>query len=138
MMRGIPSSVSSGSSTVKRFLPCLSLFASFGTLICCALPALFVSLGLGATVAATVSTFPLLIWLSENKATVFGVAGVLNAVGFACVMTARTTPCPRDPELGRACATGRSFSKSVLIFSAIVYLIGGFFAFVAPLLTVEG
>lgn len=119
---------------MKRFVPYLSLFASFGTLICCALPALFVSLGLGATVAATVSTFPQLIWLSENKGIVFGIAGVLIAIGFLFMMNARNTACPIDPELGRACATGRSFSKIVLIFSAIVYLIGGFFAFVAPLL----
>ncbi len=30
----------------------LSLFSSLGTLLCCALPALFVLLGLGATVAS--------------------------------------------------------------------------------------
>ena len=34
----------------------LALFTSFGTLLCCALPLLFVLLGLGATVASVVSS----------------------------------------------------------------------------------
>ncbi len=36
----------------QRCVTWLTLFASTGTLICCALPILFVTLGLGATVAA--------------------------------------------------------------------------------------
>lgn len=46
----------------------LSLFASFGTLICCALPSLLVLLGLGATVAAFLSAAPWLVTLSRHKA----------------------------------------------------------------------
>jgi hypothetical protein len=137
-MLGTPLSLSNENSTVKRLVPYLSLLASFGTLLCCALPALFVSVGLGATVAASVSTFPQLIWLSENKEIVFGVAGAVLAASVLLVMNSRRTACPVDPELGRACATGRSFSMIAVIFSAILYLVGGFFAFIAPLLMAEG
>ena len=43
-------------------LPLTSLFTSFSTLICCALPALLVSIGAGATLAGIISNFPQLIF----------------------------------------------------------------------------
>jgi hypothetical protein len=45
----------------------LSLFTSFGTLLCCALPSLLVLLGLGATVASLLSAAPWLVSLSHHK-----------------------------------------------------------------------
>lgn len=45
----------------------LALFASLGTLICCAVPLLLVTLGFGAAVASLTSTVPWLIPLSERK-----------------------------------------------------------------------
>ena len=44
-----------------------SLFASSSTLICCALPAVFVLLGAGASFASLLSAFPFLIILSQYK-----------------------------------------------------------------------
>ena len=44
-----------------------ALFASSSTLVCCALPAIFVGLGAGASFASLVSTFPFLITLSQYK-----------------------------------------------------------------------
>ena len=44
-----------------------ALFASSSTLVCCALPAIFVALGAGASFASLVSTFPFLITLSQYK-----------------------------------------------------------------------
>ena len=38
-----------------------ALFASSSTLVCCALPAIFVALGAGASFASLVSSFPFLI-----------------------------------------------------------------------------
>ena len=48
-------------------VPTLSLFSSLGTLVCCALPSLFVVLGAGAVLAGLVSSLPLLIILSKYK-----------------------------------------------------------------------
>jgi hypothetical protein len=59
-----------------------SLFTSMSTLICCALPALLVSIGLGATMIGLVSTFPSLIWLSENKALVFTLSFFKLSISF--------------------------------------------------------
>ena len=65
-----------------------ALLASSTTLVCCVLPAVMVSLGAGAAVVGLITTFPQLIWLSEHKAAVFGIAtallvlsGLLLAVG---------------------------------------------------------
>ena len=63
----------------------VSLFASSSTLICCALPAIFVALGAGASFASLVSTFPFLIVLSQYKIyisftalTRLAIAGIIN------------------------------------------------------------
>ena len=45
-----------------------ALFTSTGTLVCCALPILLVSIaGLGSVVASLTNNFPLLITLSQHK-----------------------------------------------------------------------
>src|SRR6476646_9939298 len=55
----------------------LSLFTSFGTLLCCALPSLLVLLGLGATVASFLSAVPWLVTISRHKVWVFATSGLL-------------------------------------------------------------
>ena len=50
----------------------LTLFVASGTLICCALPIILVTLGLGATVAALSSNAPFLVILTLHKVWVFG------------------------------------------------------------------
>ena len=44
----------------------LILFASTSTLLCCALPILLVSLGLGAVVVSMASSLPFLVTLSQH------------------------------------------------------------------------
>lgn len=67
----------------------LSIFTSFGTLLCCALPSLLVALGAGAVVASAVSALPWLVFLSYHKGWVFIVAGMLIALNFALVYRPR-------------------------------------------------
>ena len=55
----------------------LTLFASTGTLICCALPIILVTLGLGATVAAFTSSFPLLVTIAQLGCGALAPRGVL-------------------------------------------------------------
>ena len=40
-----------------------ALFASTGTLVCCALPAVLVALGAGAALSSLVAVFPQIVWL---------------------------------------------------------------------------
>jgi len=112
--------------------PTISLFVSTGTLVCCALPALMVSLGMGAVLAGLVSDFPALIWLSQNKVFVFGLSAIMIALAGGMLWYARTLPCPIDPAKAKACKNLRVFSWWVWGISIFFFLIGGFFAFIAP------
>ena len=118
---------------LNKALPFATLFFSLSTLICCALPALFVMLGAGAAFASLLGVIPLLIWFSENKAIVFTVAGVLLCAN-VLLRTFVPQQCPADPKLAAECGRAQRVSGLILYFSIGAYLIGGFFAFVAPVL----
>jgi hypothetical protein len=115
-----------------KHLSLLSLFTSGGTLICCALPALFVSLGAGAVMASVVTSVPQIVWFSEHKLGVFIFAGVMLSISGFLQWKARSLPCPSDKELAELCNKTRVNSLRIYIFSVSVFLIGGFMAFVAP------
>lgn len=110
----------------------VALFASSGTLICCALPALLVALGAGAALSTLVSVLPGLVWLSEYKGLVFGLAGAMLALSGALQWRNRFAPCPTDPALRHACLRTRKTSARVYGLSVALYLVGGWFAFLQP------
>ncbi|MCE3009151.1 MAG: hypothetical protein LW875_00895 [Proteobacteria bacterium] len=110
----------------------LTLFGSLSTLICCALPSLLVSLGLGAVMAGLASNVPGLIWVSEHKTGVFVFAGVMLFLNGLLLWRNRNAPCPIDPALRDTCIRGRKTSKYLYFVSLIVYFAGFFFAYVAP------
>lgn len=118
----------------SRIGPWLSLFASTGTLFCCALPSLFVALGMGATFASFVGAFPQVIWLSQYKLWIFMVSGLLLVSSGIITYRNRNAPCPIDPELAQACMSARRWSVYILVFSGTMWMVGAFFAFLAPLL----
>lgn len=105
-----------------------SLFSSMSTLVCCALPALLVSIGMGAAMMGLVSAFPGLIWLSENKLIVFGGSFIMLALSSYMQYRARFLPCPIDPDEARACTNARLWSKRITLFSIVVWLVGFIFA----------
>jgi hypothetical protein len=117
---------------MKKLVAFLSLFTSLGTLLCCALPALFVALGMGAAFAGLVGAVPQIVWLSENKFGLFGTGAAFLAVGGVLQWRARLEPCPIDQVQAEACAAARRSSKVLYIMSLGIYAIGAFFAFVAP------
>ena len=110
----------------------LSLFASSGTLVCCALPALLVALGAGAALSSLVSVFPQVVWLSEHKEGLFLFAGLAMVASGTLQWRNRNAPCPVDPALRSACLRTRKTSLRLYGFSVAVYLVGGWFAFVQP------
>lgn len=112
----------------------LSLFASSSTLVCCALPALLVALGAGAALSGLVGAFPQIVWLSENKIPLFITAGVLLLASGALQWKNRSAPCPIDPALRDACLKTRKLSWRVYWVSMGIFAVGGWFAFIMPLL----
>lgn len=118
-----------------------SLFASLSTLVCCALPSLFVLAGMGASVAAILSAAPWLVALSRQKELVFAVSGLMIAANGYFVyrivpklLVSRGVCQPGDES---ACAAASRFSRTMLLASAAVYVAGFFVAFLlGPILTV--
>jgi hypothetical protein len=120
---------------MKRLIAFLTLFTSASTLICCALPALFVMLGLGASFAGLIGAVPQLVWFSENKVIVFGFGAVMLAIGGFFQFRSRIEVCPIDPKLGNACKETKNWSKGLYLFSVGMFGLGAFFAFVIPIIS---
>jgi hypothetical protein len=108
------------------------LLANTTTVVCCVLPAALVSLGAGAVLVGLVSAVPQLIWLSEHKTLIFGLAAGLLVVGGAAIFWAWRQPCPVDPDLGRKCMRLRRASVWLYVISAGLFLLGAVFALVLP------
>lgn len=105
-----------------------SFLLASGTLLCCVLPLLLVTLGMGATVAALVSAAPWLVSLSHYKAWMFVVsaAGLLVA-GLFLYRPGRA--CPADPALARLCARADRWNRRIHGAAAALWLIGAFAAY---------
>lgn len=108
----------------------LALFTTTGTLVCCAIPILLVSLGMGATVAAMVSNIPFLLTLSQHKGLVFGLSGFMLLLA-AFMMYRKGRSCPVDTELGQLCHKTQRWNRRIYWFSVALWLIGFFAAFLA-------
>jgi len=108
----------------------LTLFTTTGTLVCCALPIILVTLGLGATVAAMTSALPFLITLSLHKTWVFAFSGLMLALS-GWLMYRPGRACPADAALGKKCATAHQWNKRLYWTSVVIWSIGFFAAYLA-------
>lgn len=115
---------------LEGFWSGLSLLASTGTLICCALPIALVSLGLGAAVAGLVEHLPWLPVLTRHKAWVFAIAGILLAAGLAMTYRPGRT-CPADPVRAAACAKLDRLNRWLLWSGVAIWAVGFVTAYLA-------
>ncbi len=122
---------------MKRLLSAALLFSSAGTLICCALPALFVALGAGGVLVSLFSNVPQLIWISEHKGWVFGLAGLLLGACALLQLRALSQPCPTDPILAEACRTTRRWTGPAFFVALGLFCVGVLFALVPQFLSLD-
>lgn len=87
---------------------------------------------MGAALVGLVTTFPQLIWISENKSQVFLIVTVMLLFSGWLLWRAQFQPCPIEPELRRACLRSRQLSLWIWIVSVVIAFCGSFFAFVLP------
>lgn len=106
----------------KHLSEYIGLFASFSTLMCCALPSLFVMLGLGAMFASAVSVLPGLKWFGQHSTFLFTFAGAMLAINGFVMYKNRNRPCEIG-EKAKTCSSSRKASKYIFTFSVIVYLV---------------
>ena len=121
-------------TTTSRRSPLLnyfSLFTSLSTLLCCALPSLFVLFGLGASVASMLSFMPWLVTLSRHKQWTFSISCTLIALSFVNMYfispRIRAKQCSVDDP--SACDEASKLSKVLLWVSAGIYSVGVFVAY---------
>lgn len=108
----------------------VALFASTGTLVCCALPILMATLGLGATLAALTSSVPFLISLSQHKTWIFAGSAILLALsGWLLYRPGRI--CPADPASGVLCDRTQVWNRRIYWASMTIWGTGFFAAFLA-------
>ena len=111
----------------------LSLFTSSGTIICCALPALLVSMGAGAALSSLITVFPQLVILSIYKIPIFIGAFIMLIIAGMLQYQSRGLPCPTDKKQANACMQTRKVSMIIYFTSVGIFIIGLLFAFIIPL-----
>lgn len=108
---------------VPRRWSWLVLFASSTTLVCCALPILLVSLGLGAVSASLFANLPFLVTLAQYKAWMFaGSGGVLLLAAWLLFRPGRA--CPADPDLAEQCEKAHRWNTRLYWVSVGIWVIG--------------
>ena len=112
--------------------PTLALITSLSTLICCTLPAVMITLGMGAALSSLVSNVPQLIWLSQHKPLVFSGSFILLGLAGGMRHMTRNMPCPADPAQAKTCKRLRALGGWVLYIGFGVWAIGAFSAFLLP------
>tara|TARA_X000000368_G_scaffold34954_1_gene25594 strand:+ start:3403 stop:3774 length:372 start_codon:yes stop_codon:yes gene_type:complete len=110
----------------------ISLFASSSTLICCALPALFVFIGAGASFASLVNIFPQLIIISQYKIQISIGTLIILLIAGILIKKSDSLPCPIDPKLRNICLKTRKKSKAMYYISVIIFLSASFFTYLLP------
>ncbi|MGH8131265.1 MAG: hypothetical protein ACRES3_10475 [Steroidobacteraceae bacterium] len=100
-----------------------TLLLSTGTLVCCALPILLVSVGLGASVAALTSAAPWLVALSSHKAWMFAGSGIALA-GAAYLLYRPGRACPADTRMAALCTRADRWNRAVLAVSMGIWVVG--------------
>lgn len=114
----------------SKFISFLSLFTSFGTLICCALPSTLVLLGFGASLAGFLGKYPQLIWFSDHKEWVFGVSFFMLGVSYLAQKLSENKACPLDKR--EDCESTKNWARPLLFMTFGLNVIGAFYAFVLP------
>lgn len=125
--------LSPANNTKETSLIWLTLFATTGTLVCCALPIALVTLGLGAAVATLVGALPFLVTLSKYKILTFLLSGALLTLAGTMIYRPGRN-CPTDSKRGLLCTRSQLWNRRVFWLSILLWGIGFFTSFlVLPL-----
>ena len=105
----------------------LTLFVASGTLVCCVLPIVLVSLGFGAVAASLAYNIPGLVFLAEHKMWTLSLSALL--LGFLAWLIWRPNQqCPADARLAAACQQAKRWNKRVFCLSVAIWWVGFFFS----------
>ncbi len=117
---------------IKKLITFFSLFGSLSTLLCCALPVTLVTIGMGATFASLTATFPQIIWITQNKGSLFLITGTLLLASYILMKRSEKVSCPIDVDQREVCQNSKSASHKLFWFTLIVYGLGLLFSYIIP------
>ncbi|WP_019029992.1 hypothetical protein [Colwellia piezophila] len=103
----------------------ITLFVASGTLLCCALPILLVTLGFGAVVASLNYNIPGLLFLAEHKLWTLTIAAVILIV-LAWIIWRPNQYCPVESDLAALCKKSKRLNKRIFWLSLMIWFIGLF------------
>ncbi len=104
------------------------LFASISTILCCALPIILVTLGMGAAFASLTSSFPALIWLAERSGYIFILAIIFLVIAGYFIFL-RPQSCPADQNLAKICLKTKKINNIIWLISVTILAISLFFKY---------
>lgn len=116
---------------MKKPIPLLILFSSTSTLLCCALPALLVTIGAGGVMASIYANVPGYTTFVGNKNLLFIIVAVLLIINALILWLNRNAPCPLDAQKAKACMQTRKISRLIYFISVGIYCVGFFFSYLA-------
>jgi len=124
-VQGVGGRMSDNKFIEKPYLKWITLFIASGTLLCCALPILLVTLGFGAVVASLNYNIPGLIFLAENKIWTLTIAALL-LMALAWVIWRPNQHCPYESTLAALCKKSKLWNKRIFWISSMIWFIGLF------------
>ena len=114
---------------MKKSISFLTLFSSTSTLLCCALPALLITIGAGGVMASIYANVPGYTTFVGNKNLLFIIAAVLLIINGLFLWFNRNAPCPLDAKKAKTCMQTRKMSRTIYFISIGIYCVGFFFSF---------
>lgn len=106
----------------------LVLLTSSTTLVCCVIPIVLVSLGMGAVVASLYGNLPFLTFLGIHKTWTFGITALILALAAWALYRPNRT-CPADYELAKACTSAHKWNLRSFWVSVFLWCLGFFSAY---------
>ena len=104
------------------------LISNGGVMLCCVLPAILVSLGLGSTMVTFLNEYPIFIKITEYKNYIFSVVLFILFFNGFVIYKNRNKFCEIE-GLKNECSQVKSVSILLYIFSIIIYLISLFLSY---------
>jgi mercuric ion transport protein len=113
----------------ESLLPFFGLFTSISTILCCALPIILVTLGMGAVFASLTASFPFINWLAQESLYLFIASSILLLLGGYFIFL-KPQNCPANQKLAKICLKTKKFNKIIWWLSVIILIISFFFKYI--------
>ena len=115
--------------SLNSWLQATGIIRALSTLLCCALPIVLVSLGLGTVLAWLVSHLPWLVWVSEHAIYFISLTLILLIISGYLVFFHPSSCDIQNKKNLDECHNRQKYAKIIWFVTAIILLIGAIFKY---------